>query len=63
MGKMKEYSNAYNQEAIELALSSVTIFSCKTCGHPVLEGYACYHCDEGSPVAPNQEQTLIENLI
>jgi len=60
MAKMKEYSKAYNKEAIGLALSTVSIYQCKSCGHPVLEGYVCWNCKETSPKHKYQEESMID---
>lgn len=60
MGKMKENSEAYIKEAINLALSAVTIHQCKDCGHPVIQGYCCSHCDSFDPEDDNQEPSWIE---
>ena len=57
MAKMKEYSKAYNKEAIEMALGNISIYPCKSCGHPVQDGYVCRHCDEYNPRAEGQEDT------
>jgi len=45
---MKEGSKAYNNEAIQLALSRVEIAPCIDCGHPVDKGYCCNHCGGGN---------------
>ena len=48
MSKMKEGSKAYNLEAIELALSNISIYPCIDCGHPLEEGLCCAHCGSGN---------------
>lgn len=60
MAKMKEGSKAYNKEAINLALSCVTIKQCNDCGHPTVDGYCCQHCGSQEPTTRNQEQSWIE---
>ena len=47
MSKMKEGSINYNREAIEIALSKVTIKPCIRCGHPVDDGFCCDNCYSG----------------
>jgi ribosomal protein L32 len=60
MAKMKEHSRAYTKEAIKLALSVVTIKQCQDCGHPVIDGYCCSHCDSASPTHRDQEESWID---
>lgn len=48
MAKMKEGSKAYNYEAIQIALSRVSIAPCIDCGHPVERGYCCRNCGSGN---------------
>ena len=43
-GKMIEGSIAYNDEAIQLALSKMDIAPCINCGHPIQVDYTCGHC-------------------
>jgi len=59
MAKMKEYSKAYIKEAINLALSAVQIYQCKSCGHPVEGGFVC-RCGDDSPTIRGQDQSIIE---
>jgi methionyl-tRNA synthetase len=59
MAKMKESSAAYNEEAIELALSRVIIKQCKKCGHPKECGYCCGHCGSGES-SRNDGESYIE---
>ena len=60
MAKMKEYSRAYEKEAINLALSKIMIFQCQKCGHPVQDGYCCSHCGSCYPTIPGQDESIIE---
>jgi ribosomal protein L32 len=60
MAMMKEDSKAYIKEAINLALSSVTIMRCQDCGHPNLEQYICSHCGCDEPTTQFQEASYIE---
>lgn len=57
---MQEGSIAYNKEAVNLALSIVTIMRCKDCGHPTIDGYCCTHCGSTSPTYSGQEESIIE---
>ena len=63
MSKMKEYSKAYIMEAINLALSNITIKPCKKCGHPVHCGFVCYSCMCESPTDLDQEESFLEAPI
>ncbi len=58
--KMKEYSKAYNREAVALALSMITIKQCKDCGHPVIDGYCCTHCQSDNPTYYGQHESIID---
>ena len=58
MAIMKEGSQKYNEEAIELALSRVRILPCVDCGHPTIDGYCCSHCGSG-----NGTSDVIESFI
>ena len=58
MARMKAGSKAYNNEAIQLALSRVDIAPCIDCGHPVIKGYCCSHCD--SPNGHKDESDWFE---
>jgi len=60
MTKMKEYSRAYTEEALNMALSRIKIMQCQKCGHPTQDGYCCPHCDSGAPTIPGQEESMIE---
>jgi ribosomal protein L32 len=57
MAKMKEFSKAYTKLAINMALGLVDIYPCKSCGHPVHEGYLCRNCGEDDPRSQGQENT------
>jgi len=59
VAKMKEYSRAYVAEALELALSKITIYQCKKCGHPREDGYCCQHCKD-SDGRGDQEESHID---
>lgn len=63
MAKMKESSAAYNEEAIEIALSRVTIKPCKKCGHPVNVGFCCRHCGSGDGVENTDESCIAYKAI
>ena len=63
MAKMKEYSKAYNKEAIEFALCEIELFPCKTCGHPVRDGYCCGHCGEIDPSEEYQEMSDVSEMM
>ena len=58
MKKMKEGSKDYNREAIELALSRVSIKPCIDCGHPVNDGFCCSHCGGGSGCVNTDESHI-----
>lgn len=58
MAKMKAGSKAYNAEAIELALSNITILPCKKCGHPLRDGYCCGHCGSGEGSSEEDESQI-----
>ena len=60
MAKMKEYSKAYNKEALNLALSEVRIMQCQHCGHPTKDGYCCQHCGSTDPTSFGQDESMIE---
>ena len=60
MAKMKEYSKAYNREAINLALGNITIHQCKDCGHPCIDGYCCRHCGSDNPKLNSDSVSDIE---
>ena len=60
MSKMNEYSRAYIKEAANLALSMVSIYQCRHCGHPTIGGYCCKHCGSGTPQNSDQEPSHIE---
>jgi len=57
--KMKESSKAYNDEAIQIALSKVCIKPCIKCGHPVDEGYCCWHCGSGDGTVNTDESEIL----
>lgn len=59
MAKMKEGSLDYNREAIEIALSSVSIYPCIKCGHPLEEGFCCSHCGSGAGHHAHSEESMI----
>lgn len=63
MSKMKVGSAAYNDEAIQLALSRVTIKPCIHCGHPVNEGFSCGHCGSGDGVVNTDESHISYKAI
>ena len=56
--RMQEGSVQYNEEAIQLALSRVTIKPCRACGHPVNEGYCCGHCGSGDGCMNTDESEI-----
>ena len=59
--KMKEESRAFKKEAINLALSAAPqIYQCRHCGHPVLDGRCCPHCNSDSPVSCDQYPCYID---
>lgn len=58
MGKMKEGSKDYNDEAIQLALSKVRIVPCIDCGHPVDDGFCCGHCGSGNGSGNDDESYI-----
>lgn len=60
MAHMKEYSKAYKKEAANLALSSVDIYPCKACGHPIIDGFYCEHCGSGEGSEPARDPSYIE---
>ena len=60
MAKMKEYSRAYNKEAISMALSLMIIHCCKDCGHPVRDGYECTVCGSKDPKLNKDSSSDIE---
>ncbi len=53
--RMREYSRAYNKEAMEIAFSRITVQQCQKCGHPTEDGFCCGHCGCASPKHPDQE--------
>jgi len=55
--KMKEDSEEYRNEAIEIALADIDIYRCKTCGHPTRGGWVCTFCGEEQPSVFGQEPT------
>ena len=63
--KMKPNSRAYKKEAEELARAwSPEIYPCVHCGHPVLEGYVCPHCNSANPFdKPITEKPLEATMI
>lgn len=50
MKKISEDGLIYKQESISLAFSFYpNIYPCKHCGHPIVRGYCCNHCQSSNP--------------
>jgi len=63
MAKMKEGSAAYNDEAIQIALSRVSFRPCIKCGHPVNYGFCCYNCESGEGTENTDESYIAYKAI
>lgn len=49
-GKMKVGSKQWIKDAVQLAMAyAPAVYGCRTCGHPVVEGYCCHTCGSGDP--------------
>ncbi len=59
MIKMKEGCKDYNEEAIEIALSLISIFPCSVCGHPLRDGYCCGYCGSDKSHHNDSEESQI----
>ena len=49
MSYPKISESKYQELAIELALSEVTINECQKCWHPYLDRYCCRNCGDSRP--------------
>lgn len=58
---MEEYSDEWYIEAGRLARNYCpTIYACKKCSYPVVEGYCCTYCGDVNPSETKEREEYLE---